>query len=885
MDIIYCDTCGVRVPSSEFAASHGNDDKVHCSKCAPRVRRGSASVSAVTHPEKKTPEAKSPALGTPWVKSTAPASGDIKFYFCETCGKRITDRQILEGQGRDKKLKGVFCSDCAVGVNTMEFDAIREADLRKPTRKSGGNGRVPTSGFTSADLGSKANITPAKPIKPAAGHGPAQSALSPGIKPFSAMFAAALTLLGAFVLFSNSHPAKNVAKVENIANVEKGSNTQPTETVQTPLPPRVDAPTVASTLASATTNDPEARASSAFDAVQRFEGLASDDNTGRIERIDAFLTQHGDSIVSGRARALRKELEPTVRPPKSDAEALAKSEYDAMVKKIGALEKGDSTGRLALVDAFLKDYGDSEMAQFAKTLREGIAAIEQFNKTLATVRDLPDQPPPGTKAPDADSTQTKVADADAGTRKLLQHALHALAQSDVPAALRSLTQNQDAPVEARKALKSALEALQRRDGSWREALAKNVGRKIKLETKTGVVEGNVLAADADTLKIDKPLVINGATMGSATVQVAVADLLPASREALAPLPTPSTSDEWMGQVLGALAKQDVESADKALNHCDGHVLQTAVKQLELLEQGAARESKAQALWKKAEDLFAAKNWKAAKPVYESLQHDFGGTTFLTANAAAIQKRLEELDTMLLSSQVVTLDLGGGVKMELMPIPAGEFDMGSNDGESNERPVHKVILSHSFFMGKYLVTQAQYEKVMGKNPCEIKGENLPLDMVNWSDASEFCKKLAKLSGKNVRLPTEAEWEYACRAGTKTKYCSGDNEAALDQVAWYDSNSGGKAHPVGQKKPNAWGLYDMHGSVWQWCQDSYVEDYYSKSAPADPEAPNGRDGVGRGGSRVEAAKDCRATVRRSYWKGAGLFYRLNGFRIVVSASKTH
>ncbi len=879
MDIVYCDTCGVRVPSSELAAARGNDDKVHCSTCAPRVWRGSAIVSAVIQPDKRAPEARSPALGTP----AAPTTGDIKFYFCETCGKRITDRQILEGQGRDKKLKGVFCSDCAVGVNTMEFDAISAADLRKPTRKSGGNAGVPASGFKATELGSKANITPAKLSKRVLGLGGQQSALTPESKPFAAMIAAAavVTLIGAFVLFSNSHPVKNIAKVE-----KEGSNAHPMDTAPSPLPPRVDAPSVTSTLASRTTDDPESRAKNAFDLMQRFDGLAADDSAGRIERIDAFLTQFGDSIVSGRARALRKELASAtpVTPPKPDAEALAKSDYDAMVKKIGALEKENSTDRLALVDAFLKDHGDSEMTLSAKTLREGIAAIEQFKKTHATMPDLPDQPPPGTKTPAAESQQSKVVDAEIATQQLLRQVLVPLGQSDVTAALRAVAQNQDAPVESRKALKPVLEVLQKRDRIWREAFAKNVGHKIKLETKSGVVEGNVLAADAETLKLDKPLVINGATMGSATVQVAVADLLPASREALAPLPAPSTSDEWMGQVFGALARQDFESADKALLHCDGHVLQAAIKQLELAEQGAARESKAQALWKKAEDLFAAKNWKGARPVYEALEHDFAGTEWVKYHAETLQTRLEELDTMLLASQAVTLDLGGGVKLDLMPIPAGDFEMGSNDGDANEKPVHKVRITHPFCMGKYIVTQQQFEKVMGVNPSQNKGDNLPEDRANYADALEFCKKVSKLTGKNVRLPTESEWEYACRAGTKTKYYTGDTEAALDQAGWYEKNSGGKPHPVGQKKPNAWGLYDMHGSAWQYCVDAFVADAYSKSAAEDPEVPEGRDCVMRGGTRNGIAANCRSATRGAMWKGDRSLYDAFGFRVVLAATTT-
>jgi formylglycine-generating enzyme required for sulfatase activity len=233
-------------------------------------------------------------------------------------------------------------------------------------------------------------------------------------------------------------------------------------------------------------------------------------------------------------------------------------------------------------------------------------------------------------------------------------------------------------------------------------------------------------------------------------------------------------------------------------------------------------------------------------------------------------------------------------MDLVLIPAGEFEMGSNDGAKNEKPVHKVKISQSFFMGKYVVTQTQYEKVMGNNPSQFKGENLPVEKCYmYASAESFCKKASSLTGKSIRLPTEAEWEYACRAGTKTKYNTGDNDAALKQAGWFGVNSDGKTHPVGQKKPNAWGLYDMHGNVWQCCQDWYGEDYYGKSPVEDPQGPTQGTyrGVLRGGSCYHGlggtAADCRSAYRFGGDQG-NLTYGLGGligFRVVFApGSKT-
>jgi formylglycine-generating enzyme required for sulfatase activity len=224
-----------------------------------------------------------------------------------------------------------------------------------------------------------------------------------------------------------------------------------------------------------------------------------------------------------------------------------------------------------------------------------------------------------------------------------------------------------------------------------------------------------------------------------------------------------------------------------------------------------------------------------------------------------------------------------IGMEFKLIPAGTFTMGDASGEDDETP-HEVTLTKPFKMGVHEVTQAQYEQLMGTNPSESKGADNPVETLSWDDAVEFCRRLSELpaekaAGNVYRLPTEAEWEYACRAGTTTKYSFGDDESELGDYAWYGVNSDQKTHPVGSKKPNAWGLYDMYGNVWEWCQDWYG-DYPSVSVTDPSGATSGSYRVGRGGGWFNTAGYCRSAYRnRCYPSGRRNDY---GFRVCLSPS---
>ena len=222
-------------------------------------------------------------------------------------------------------------------------------------------------------------------------------------------------------------------------------------------------------------------------------------------------------------------------------------------------------------------------------------------------------------------------------------------------------------------------------------------------------------------------------------------------------------------------------------------------------------------------------------------------------------------------------------MEFKLIPAGTFIMGDARVDKDWTP-HEVILTTSFKMGVHEVTQAQYEQVMGVNPSEFKGANKPGEMVSWEEAVEFCRRLSELpaekaAGNVYRLPTEAEWECASRAGTNTKYSFGDDASDLEQYAWYYDNSDRKTHSVGGKKPNAWGLCDMHGNVLEWCQD-WMGAYPSGNV-TDPTGPvEGSSPVIRGGSWTDPAETCRSAIR--FWSVPSDRYRDLGFRVCLSPS---
>ena len=261
-----------------------------------------------------------------------------------------------------------------------------------------------------------------------------------------------------------------------------------------------------------------------------------------------------------------------------------------------------------------------------------------------------------------------------------------------------------------------------------------------------------------------------------------------------------------------------------------------------------------------------------------------GSGCTDSNGAGTEEELEEavIDTTSEDTELDDSTFTNSIDMEFAKIPAGEFYMGAPEEEAysdrDERPVHYVSIGYDYYMGAYEVTQEQWEDVMGDDPSFFEGADLPVEKVSWVDANKFVEKLNGMEGtESYRLPTEAEWEYACRAGTDTAFSFGDDSDMMVDYGWFDDNSEDKTRPVGMKEANPWGLYDMHGNVAEWVLDNYHSSYNNAPVDGSEWTSSGVDRkVIRGGSWENSEDNCRSAVRDSIGEGSRADYV--GFRII-------
>ena len=387
-------------------------------------------------------------------------------------------------------------------------------------------------------------------------------------------------------------------------------------------------------------------------------------------------------------------------------------------------------------------------------------------------------------------------------------------------------------------------------------------------------------------------------------------------------PTPKTPNPSVGVDLAAIALQHREAARRD---------REKAADVEAIEAQIAREAKANAvpvekeakrLAEQTRDFAAAAQllekidprWRDAK-LYETICLDRdrvaeldaniqnavfkGRLSFLRGRVSALLKLQPKRDDMRRLLEVLPDEpelagaLTNSIGMKFVLVEPGEFMMGSNNKKTYETPSHMVEITQPFYLGVFPVTQEEYQVIVGKNPSRFSGAaRLPVERISWDDAVTCAQKLSQLSaelshGLIYRLPTEAEWEYACRSGSTGKWCFGNQESQLGDYAWFDGNCGERTHPVGEKKPNAWGLHDMHGNVLEWCQD-YFDAYKGRSGiTQDPLVESGsrliRGGtrVIRGGSWNLDASCCRSAFRHAIDPS----FRTDsfGFRLALSSVK--
>ena len=499
--------------------------------------------------------------------------------------------------------------------------------------------------------------------------------------------------------------------------------------------------------------------------------------------------------------------------------------------------------------------------------RAGHARVETLRETLAQEQKAEAEAVQNAILAKADTAFSKHAEmaVDAAVRmdlaaldKVVSDTRADPAVQVVPAKVQGLSETSSALEKAAAAARSALEAL--KDGKEHSFV------KGK-ETVTGTV--TQVTADEISVQIALP---GG---GSAGMKVRIADLPSAERLRLAGAAIPGSASEYVAHAILALAAGDARVAKADLAHAAEHPLAPACQARVDEKLLGAVEAAAKTAWEAIQRAAGAGKVpeQRAKELLERIRA-FTAEHGKTAFAAAVADKLAAL-TERLSGQAAPLglDLGGGMKLEVILVNAGKFVMGSPVTEDNRTVSeiqHAVTITQPFYLGRFPVTQEQFESVMGKNPSMVKGPRQPVTMVSWLDAEEFCRRVGAKIDKLVRLPSEAEWEYACRAGTTTAYFFGDSDMLLGDYAWFKDNSedlpiknfaSKVPHPVGTKKPNAWGLYDMHGNVSEWCQDWL--DKLPDQAQVDPLGPAaGKARVLRGGSCNLSPGDCRSAFRLGY-----------------------
>jgi formylglycine-generating enzyme required for sulfatase activity len=563
------------------------------------------------------------------------------------------------------------------------------------------------------------------------------------------------------------------------------------------------------------------------------------------------------------ARKAAEEREARISEILGQAEALeAKEEYAEALAKVGEAAALDAKHARA---AAVKGRIETKKSKLEAWRKAEMASAEAEKGALAK-----DTPEAWQKVVDAAEAAEKSAPGEDRAKPARERRATALQRRDWAAAREA---------EKKGDFEGALKLVEQAMAA-REAPAELAAYKESLGKKKRKKEFDRLAVAARAERDPKKALELWKQVQGFADEPKDAEEAKARIDALLPMTDPAERDRRYDAAMkrgdAALSGGDLDGAEKAFREAKGYKGIDTKADAALGRVDVAKKLKAyEGAMGEGKELEGKSDWIAATAAYDRALKSKPGDGAAGARLRFISEthRPPKIE--------IVVDATNGVKMEFLIVKPGTFTMGEAQGEFDEKP-REVTMSKDFWMGATEVTQGQWKGVMGARNFAFAGRNeLPADSVGWEDAQRFVAKLnaaaeSQLRGRKAALPREAEWEYACRAGTKTRYVAGDGEPALEEVGWFTKNSGKETHPVGKKKANAWGLFDMHGNVAEWCADYYGD--YPSGAATDPAGPDkGQMRVVRGGSWNDRADKCRSANReREVPESSGMFI---GFRVVL------
>jgi serine/threonine-protein kinase len=616
---------------------------------------------------------------------------------------------------------------------------------------------------------------------------------------------------------------------------------------------------------------------------------------------------------AGRAKELLSEIDAAYA-----ARAERALELATEAARAGAA-RGELGGAVSAIESIAHRFGEGPWLR--TTGRAKIAAaLEALEERRSGRRPAASEPAPATTKPRSAPERSPNVGSPRTSASLLAGFDALVAKADYAAAVglardAAAKRENEAFAEALRAAARVGAIMRDRRGAIVEGARSLIGTAIAVKVKTGTLTGTVKEATDEKLVLTTSYMINREKK-ERDADIDWSSLSPAQANELAAKGglDADASDLAVARVYAALRGGDAGAAAAALEAAGAHPLGAHLRRR--VEEARARAAYAEAM-SAARRLATMRKWKDAAAALDRALAAKPDDAAATALLAEVRTRLGPAPTITLAlGSAGAPGAGRGATIELLYVRPGTFVMGGDadaqfDWEGVEKPKHEVAITRGFYLGKYEVTRGQFAafvdatgRVTGaeqdgrcrgrradgtwgdvagaswRNPAVFtQDDDHPVTCVDYLDATEFCRWASQKTGRAVRLPTEAEWEYACRAGSQAKWCFGDAEASVAEYAWFSANAEYRTHPVGRKKPNAWGFCDMHGSVYEWVADWYDAGYYARSPRDDPSGPaRGRYRLVRGGSFLEIAARARCAFRRHF----NTRYRTTmiGFRVAIS-----